>query len=126
MEIVDDPSKIILDVMICGNETLNTTETVDKSAYGNFLRNKDIHDFFVNYDSIYQEMDAFPTVNYRYLFEEHDKASGEAELNFNGNSTWPLQLMGREDAKVALEEGPGVAFKRHYESRKPKEFLIEP
>ena len=85
LEIVDDPSKITLDVMICGDENLNTTATIDNSAYGNFLRNKDIHDYFVNYDSIYQEMEASPTVNYRYLFEEHDKASGEAELNFNGD-----------------------------------------
>ena len=46
-------SKITLDVMICGDETINTTATIDKSAYGNFMREKDIHDYYVNYDSIY-------------------------------------------------------------------------
>ena len=71
-------------------------------------------------------MAAAPTVNYRYLFEEHDKASGESELNFDGDATWHLQLMGREDAKKALEEGPGVAFRRHFEERKPKVMIQDP
>ena len=69
-------------------------------------------------------MEAAPTVNYRYLFEEHDMAWGLDALNFDGDVTWRLQLMGREDAKKALEEGPGVAFKRHYEERKPKETTL--
>ena len=55
-------------------------------------------------------MAAYPTVNYRYLFEEHDKTTGVQELNFDGEATWHLQEMGRADAKKALEEGPGVAF----------------
>ena len=55
-------------------------------------------------------MAAYPTVNYRYLFEEQNKTSGTEELNFNNATTWHLQMMGREDAKNALEEGPGVGF----------------
>ena len=65
-------------------------------------------------------MAAYPTVNYRYLFEEHDKAGGKAEMNFDGKATWPMQIMGRQDAYKALQEGPGVGFLKHIDSRRDK------
>ena len=65
-------------------------------------------------------MAAYPTVNYRYLFEEHDKATGTSEVDFNNSTTWHLQTMGREDAKKALEEGPGIGFARHIDQRREK------
>ena len=53
LEIVDDPSKITIDVMICGNDTLNKTSELSKNAIDNFSRGRDLSAYYVNYDSIY-------------------------------------------------------------------------
>jgi hypothetical protein len=53
---------------------------------------------------------AFPTVNYRYLFQQEHTSPDP--LTFNNETTWPLQMEGRYDALKALEEGEGVGFLR--------------
>ena len=53
LEVVDDPSKITIDVMICGNSTLTALDEAENTAYGNYMRMRDMQDYYVNYDSIF-------------------------------------------------------------------------
>ena len=53
LEVVDDPSKITVDVMICGNSSLSALDEEENTAYGNYMRERDLRDYYVNYDSIF-------------------------------------------------------------------------
>ena len=75
-----------------------------------FLRKRQIAAWYSNVDSINAQMRAYPNVNYRYLFNQKNGATGLDEINFSQNITRPLQLSGREQAKEALAYGPGYGF----------------
>ena len=100
MEIVDDESKIIVDVYICGDPTLPHTET--KTGYGweNYYQAHKLRKYYGNTDSLAQSMMAHPTVQMRYIVgqSKSDHLGGLDELNFDGDFTWGIQEIGRQDA----------------------------
>lgn len=55
-------------------------------------------------------MAAHPSVNVRYVVKQSKESteSGLSELNFNGDFTWNLQEVGRQDAVDALNGTNGV------------------
>ena len=51
-------------------------------------------------------MQAFPKVNFRYLaIPSKPMEGGLTELNFNNETTWPWQMMGREDGANVIHKG---------------------
>jgi predicted acylesterase/phospholipase RssA len=66
--IVDNLEDITIDVAICGYSDITEHEEASKRAINNYLRSWDIKRYFSGMNAIYQEMQAYPEVNYRYLF----------------------------------------------------------
>ena len=67
LEIVDDYSKIILDVAICAKDK-ETGMEVQRDALANYLHAWMIKRHGEGLDAIQWQKAAFPEVNYRYLF----------------------------------------------------------
>lgn len=109
LEIVDDPSKITIDIVICSTDS---PKVEDETGYSldNYWESMKIHSYYNNVDDISEIKRAYPTVDWRYLFTEKEKATGFDEMSFVNATTWPLQEQGRADAKAALLGGPGKAF----------------
>ena len=94
--------------MICGNPHLTKVTDPDDMYTLGWYKTKWswwVYYHFLNAFAIEQR--AFPTVQYRYLFEEtNGHTSGLEEINFNNSTTWPVQMAGREQAKKVIEDGP--------------------
>ena len=90
MKIVDDPSKIIVDVAICG--IVETEQQSDTGlSIGNYLRGQDIKTEYNSGNSIDEIRRAYPTVNYRHLVFQEKPAGGLKELDFANATTWKMQ-----------------------------------
>ena len=103
MDIVDDESKIIIDVLLCGAP--DSPEEIKKSgnSWENFFRGRSIEKFYGNTDSIAQSMKAHPSVQMRHVVKQtKSHMSGLNELNFNGDYTQPAQDQGKKDGRDAL------------------------
>lgn len=92
-EIVDDESKITVDVLICADVA---GEVVDEKHVGktiaNVLRDRKIHKAFNGAKTIKRQKKSHPSVNFRYLVNEIvGHAGGLSELSFDGDDTWVLQ-----------------------------------
>ena len=70
MDIVDDESKIIIDVLLCGAP--DSPEEIQKTGNGweNYFRGRSIEKFYGNTDSIAQSMKAHPTVQMRHVVKQ--------------------------------------------------------
>jgi len=112
LEIVDDESKITVDMIVCGGvPDQESSEEASGKTIENILRSRDIHSSYHGGNTVIHEKATYPDVNFRYLiYETHDHASGISELEFNGDKTWPLQLTGRQDAYEVLTAGVSTHF----------------
>ena len=93
LEVVDDESKITLDVYICGDQT-GEVESEEKSGktISNVLRSRALHSARHGENRLQTDIKAHPKVNFRYLvYETVGHAGGISELSFDGDATWPLQ-----------------------------------
>ena len=86
--IVDDESKIILDIVLCSNHDMPAEDNVGK-VIGNYQRGKNIRGFYSSSDTLAFTMKGHPTINYRYILHESTAMSGFHQLNFEGDYTWP-------------------------------------
>jgi predicted acylesterase/phospholipase RssA len=113
MELVDDQSKIIVDVVVCGSPpSPDSRWTPGGDAVENFLFSRNIHHFYSSSDNLAEERMGYPNVNFRYLFIQKEyNLSGKAELQFDNATTWPLQENGRQIAQETLAAGEGTVFK---------------
>ena len=78
-------------------------------SLGEKFRAREISSYHKKNNDLDEFARGFPDVDYRYVFWE---SNGIGNLDFNNSTTWPLQEMGRSDAKAALEEGPGAGMLR--------------
>ena len=106
-EIVDDDSKIILDIVICDaahvDYITNTTNTIS-----NFYRFKDIKNSVNSLSDIVEFQRAYPGVNFRHFVQPTEplKGNGINMINFdNATCTYDMQMQGRKDGKVAVNSG---------------------
>ena len=101
--IVDDESKIIVDVLICGESEMKEKEKTGKS-WESYLRARKISKYYGNTNSLVYTMKAHPTVNFRHVVNMSKDLgfTGLEELNFNGDFTWKGQEQGRTDAQSSL------------------------
>jgi hypothetical protein len=115
---VDDDSEIIIDIVNCfSNELDNWTD--QGNAIGNFLRYKEIKDYYTQIGDIYKFKLAFPDINFRYYIEPSTTLPGGlAILNFNNETnTFPIQMQGRLDGENAVKQGEGYMFDKMEEYR---------
>ena len=100
--VVDDESKIIIDVLICGSNEMST-ETETGNSWENYFRGRQIGKFYGDSNSLVYTMKAHPTVQFRYIVQQSvGKMTGLNELNMDGDFTWAAQEQGRTDAQNAL------------------------
>lgn len=116
LDLVDDESKITMDIMLLDRFAMPESELDDGDTLKNMLRMHSIKHYYKGLENVITTMLAHPNVNYRYILEP----SGDYPklwnlLNFGPENTWPMQENGMADAKAALEAGPGVSFKRFHD-----------
>jgi hypothetical protein len=88
MEVVDDVSQIVLDIVLLRSYEVPSEAEASQNAYDNHLRAKDLKELYSNYNAIADQIRAYPGLQYRYLVELEDAFSGLDELNFDGSFTW--------------------------------------
>ena len=117
-EVVDDDSKITLDILVCDDNQLQDW-TSENNAVSNYLRFKSIKDYHNAIDDIEEFSKAFPKVNFRYyLTPTEPLPSGLGILNFdNTTSTFPMQAVGRLDGENAVKSGEGFVMEKIKEWR---------
>ena len=67
MEIVDDPSNIIVDIIVMYPETNQRLNETDQSTFENYMRANSLHSYYVLLSDIYAFMRTYPEVQYRYF-----------------------------------------------------------
>ena len=102
LDVVDDESKIILDVLICGDAVAPVEGKSDKYTWENFLRAHSLSSYYNGSNDLAQSMKTHPNVNWRYTIQQEDSLGGLNEIHFEGDLTWPIQEKGREQAQSAL------------------------
>jgi len=112
LEVVDDLSKITIDIIFCTDGRDNQEITETGTTVENYLRYRKIKYVHSGHDELTELLRSYPTVNWRYLFMEPypGGAGGAKQLDFSPEITWPLQLIGRQHALDALAYGPGYGF----------------
>ena len=113
LQVVDSTSKIIVDVVLCSNPPVPDSRwSLDNDAASDYLYARNIHSFYSNGDNMAEEKKAYPDVHFRYLFQQREyQLSGLDELKFDNQTTWPLQVNGRQVAQETLQAGEGTIFK---------------
>ena len=125
LKLVDDESKIIIDVLVCNAKEETTSSEADASTISNYFRSRNIKKAYDGPNNFHLDMLAHPTVQFRYLaYEAEGHAGGTSEINFNGDETWSMQEQGRSDAQALIDAGPATHFellKNYYESKELQE-----
>lgn len=114
LDLVDDESKIIVDVFICGaGDDEEIWEKVGRTSWTNYFRGRSVRKFYGNTSSLAYSMAAHPKIDLRYVIKQADASymGGLSELNFDGDFTWPAQEQGRADAIAALNGDASVNVK---------------
>mmetsp|Transcript_9322 Transcript_9322/g.11411 ORF Transcript_9322/g.11411 Transcript_9322/m.11411 type:complete len:170 (-) Transcript_9322:145-654(-) len=106
---VTDPSKIIIDIAVCGPGHDRSFDP-KKDAAINWLDSFQLHRSYHSLNSLQWQQRAYPDLNYRYMFYEEHPATGPWLLDFRNSTTYLLQEQGRQDAQEILQLGEGTAF----------------
>jgi len=126
-ETADQDEDITLDIVICDqNPDIGSWEDQD-NAMSNFLRFKEIRDYYDGLSDIYKFKQAYPKVNFRYFVEPSSPIAGGLNiLNFNNATmTYPMQMLGRLDGENAVKSGEGFYYKMMDEWRDSPELQKE-
>lgn len=84
LEIVDDPSKIILDVMTMYPDNVDIIKSQNYTSISNFMRKRAIKSQTTLLSDISEFIRAHPTIQYRYLVQASKDPVAEYELlNFS-------------------------------------------
>ena len=86
-----------MDIAICADYEVQSESELGNSVF-DFKRGREVHKFYVDTDSLVQSMRAYPDIQYRHLFMEENSLSGPSELDFRNQTTWPIQVQGRQNA----------------------------
>ena len=96
-----DDEDIVVDIAICGHKPQQTEEKLGKSI-DNFIRSFQLKNYYTNYNSYHQVFREYPRVNWRHLFIQENPSLPNA-FDFVNETTWPMQMDGREQARKAIE-----------------------
>ena len=110
-ELVDDDSKITVDIIVCDSHDI-TKLTEAKKALGNLMRFRGIKSYYDGSADILRFKQAFPKVNFRYYIEPSEALEGGLQLlDFNNAThTYEIQMVGRKDGENAVKLGEGYYF----------------
>ena len=110
MDLVDDESKIIMDILICGSgDAPKEWDRAARTGWYTMYRAHTINSYYVNTNSLARFMIGHPNVQVRHTFQQGPSAfGGLSEINFEGDFTWPAQEAGRTDAQNALASTAGA------------------
>ena len=98
-------SDIIIDTMFCSYSVDDGAETTNNAAH-NFLAAQSVKMDYVNINSVMSAKFAYPEVESRLYFQVvNDTCNIHNYLDFNNDTTWCLQEMGRRDAMNMLNIG---------------------
>jgi len=124
LEIVDDPSKIVMDIILLSSPKMNAT-TVSGTTLDNYMRYKEIKDYYHSTNAIVENMRSHPSVNYRYWFMPSKPLTSGlvGELTFNHTVIEYMIEVGKEDARHMLGLGEGQGFERLRQWEANKELL---
>ncbi|CDW82507.1 patatin-like phospholipase family protein [Stylonychia lemnae] len=118
----DDLSKIVMDVIILGQATLNESLTTTGESLGNYLRYWSISSYYNAMNDVLEFQDQYPNITYRYFFKSSKPlTSGLEEMEFTPEVLGPMIQIGKDDAKAVIGAGEGVGFQRFKEWHKNKE-----
>ena len=70
MDLVDDESKIIVDVLICGSGEEPASMEKVGNTWTNYFRGRDINKFYGNTSSLSYGMAAHPDMQLRYVIKQ--------------------------------------------------------
>lgn len=112
LKIVDSLDQITLDIIMLEKPTVSEAESIaGQNTHENYARAKDIKSYNSGMSNVFEAVRAYPDVNWRYLFQPSEHVpNGPRLMNFNNESTWFMQEMGRRDAQNLLTKEPGYAF----------------
>ena len=111
LEIVSEPSKITLDVIIMYPDHIGKQVGIQQSSIYNYLRARELKGYYTLFNDIALFMKAHPDVQYRYFVQPTQKPESEYDiLSFNKARIESMITMGKQDAQKVVEMGPGVSF----------------
>jgi len=112
MEVVDDESKIIIDIIVCSAYELPAWK--DRyNAMSNYLRFNDAKSYSDDMADIVEFKEAFPKVQFRYFVEPTGPLVGALKMIDASNSTtYPMQIQGRADGAAVRNAGEGYFFEK--------------
>ena len=114
LTVVDDQTKITLDIILLDRFTAPDPESDDGDTIKNLIRLYEVKSYFKGLQNVIVTMLAYPNVNYRYILEPSGHYAHLWNLlNFSPENTWPMQQNGMADAKAAMEAGPGANFQKY-------------
>jgi len=92
MEVVDDESKIIIDIVVCSSYDLPEWKDTG-NAMSNYLRFNDAKSYSDEMADIVEFKEAFPKVQFRYFVEPTAPLVGALKMIDASNSTtYPMQM----------------------------------
>lgn len=114
LEFVDSEEQVTLDIMLLDRSMIKPPEHKDDGdSIMNYLRGYEVKQYYKGMENVITTMLTYPNVNYRYMVEPSGHYAHLWNLlNFNPPNTWPMQENGRQDAKTALDAGPGANFQK--------------
>ena len=91
-EIVDEESKITVDILITHTEHMNIEPHTNQThTADNWFRNRDIKNYENGLAGVLKFMVDFPDVNFRHFaIPSKPIGPGATRLNFEDNFTWPM------------------------------------
>lgn len=99
-----------MDIIICQSAKLDIlNETSD--TVGNYLRYRQIRNYYKNLNDIVEFQKTMPNVNYRFLIvPSKSLGSIKTEISFNNATTAPMMKQGQEDAAMIMGLGKKTSF----------------
>lgn len=110
-ESVDSDSQITVDIVVCFAHDIDAKFELSGNTIDNFMRYKDIKDYYSGMDDVLETIQAFPEVNFRYYVQPSSSLPIFKILNVhNETSTYPMQMQGRLDGENAIKSGESFIF----------------
>jgi hypothetical protein len=112
----EDESAITIDIIVCGSNKIDRINETS-NTFGNYMRYRDIK-YFNNYmRDIFEFMQAYPKVNFRYFVQPSKSLLPNPleALSFGPEVLGPMIETGKADAEAIVKLGAGQSFAKFNE-----------
>eukprot|EP00164_Ancoracysta_twista_P001678 GFYU01002201.1.p1 GENE.GFYU01002201.1~~GFYU01002201.1.p1 ORF type:complete len:387 (-),score=81.66 GFYU01002201.1:156-1316(-) len=104
LEVVDDLSDIIVDVVLCSGNSVDPVDAHRATTLTILMRNLAISHHLSAMRATEYAMMAYPTVDWRFVIYPSRNLPGQTDLDFNKEDLEKMVEIGRADASDAVEE----------------------